>query len=265
MTGTGAAAVALLSARFKHISFELSAEIGFLAAGSRNSTRNQRMSFEMTKIFGWVLAAMMLAMVSGIIAGILVHPKPLAQPAYMVANATPAPAQEAAPAGAAKPQATATAQSKAPAAAAPPPAAAAAAPPAAGGQQAKAEEGGAEPIGPLLASANAGEGKNRARVCNACHTFDKGGPNRIGPNLYGIVDEPIAENHNGFSFSPALSAHKGEKWTVDELNQWLTKPQAFARGTKMTFAGLPNAKDRADVIAYLNSLSDSPKPLTASK
>jgi cytochrome c len=227
------------------------------------------MSFEMTKIFGWVLAAMMLAMVSGIIAGILVHPTPLAQPAYMVANATPAPAPAAAPAAAAKPPATAAAESKAPAAAPavrpPAVAAAAAPPPAAGAQQAKAEEGGVDPVGPLLASANVDDGKSRARICNACHTFEKGGPNRIGPNLYGIVGEPIAENHNGYAFSSALSAHKGEKWTVDELNKWLAKPANFARGTRMTFAGFANVKDRADVIAYLNSLSDSPKPLTAAQ
>ena len=63
--------------------------------------------------------------------------------------------------------------------------------------------------------------------------------------------------------SAALQGHKGEKWTPEELNKWLTNPQIFAKGTKMTFAGLPKAKDRADVIAYLNSLSDNPKPLTA--
>jgi cytochrome c len=235
-----------LSARFKHISFELSAKIGFLAARPREAPGNQRMSFELNKIAGAILAAMLLAMVSGVIAGVLVHAKPLAQPAYMVANAAPAPA---------------AAAGKVPAAAGGQPAAAAAA----GAQQANAEEGGVEPIGPLLAAASVDDGKNRARVCNACHTFDKGGPNRIGPNLYDTVGEPIAEGHNGFSFSAALAGHKGEKWTVDDLNRWLAKPSNFAKGTKMTFAGLPNAKDRADVIAYLNSLSDSPKPLTASK
>jgi cytochrome c len=256
-TESAGAAVALLSARFKHISFELSAKIGFLAARAREAPGNHRMSFELNKIAGAILAAMLLAMVSGVIAGVLVHAKPLAQPAYMVASAAPAP-QTAEAAGA---KAPAAAAGKAPAAAGGQPAAAAAA----GTQQANAEEGGVEPIGPLLAAASVDDGKNRARVCNACHTFDKGGPNRIGPNLYDTVGEPIAEGHNGFSFSPALSAHKGEKWTVDELNQWLTKPQAFAKGSKMTFAGFSNAKDRADVIAYLNSLSDSPKPLTAGK
>jgi cytochrome c len=214
------------------------------------------MSFEINKIAGAILSAMLLAMVSGVIAGVLVHPKPLAQPAYMVA-AAPAPQAAEAAAGA---KAPAAAAAKAPAAAGGQPAAATAAP-AAGAAQAKAEEGGVEPVGPLLAAASVDDGKNRARICNQCHTFDKGGPNRIGPNLYDTVGEPIAEGHNGFAFSAALSAHKGEKWTVDGLNQWLAKPQAFAKGTKMTFAGFPNAKDRADVIAYLNSLSDSPKPL----
>ena len=86
-------------------------------------------------------------------------------------------------------------------------------------------------------------------------------PNRIGPNLYNVLGEPIAEGRNGYQFSAALSAHKDQKWDADSLNQWLTSPQSFAKGTKMTFAGLPKAQDRADVVAYLNSLSDSPKPL----
>jgi cytochrome c len=191
------------------------------------------MSFEINKIAGAILASMMLAMISGIIANMLVHPKPLDHPVYMVATAAPKEAQ-----------------------------------PAAGGQpaqQAKADDGGVEPIAPLLAAASPDAGKDQARKCSACHTFDKGGPNRIGPNLYNVVDEPIAEGRNGFAFSPALEAHKGEKWTIDNLNRWLFKPQGFAKGTKMTFAGLSNAKDRADVVAYLNSLSDSPKPLTAGK
>ncbi len=180
------------------------------------------MSFEMNKIAGAILAAMILAMVSGIIAGNLVKPKPLAKPAYIVAGAETTAAPEAA----------------------------------AGGAGAKPE-----PIEPLLAKADVNAGKEVAKKCAACHTFDKGGTNRIGPNLYGIVGEPIAQG-KGYQFSAALSAHKGD-WTIDELNQWLTNPQAFAKGTKMTFAGLPKAKDRADVIAYLNSLSDNPKPLTA--
>jgi cytochrome c len=181
------------------------------------------MSFEMNKIAGAILAAMILAMVSGIIAQNLVKPKFLAQPVYIVAGAETG--QKAA---------AATEQKAAP-----------------------------EPIGPLLASADINAGKDVAKKCAACHTFDKGGANRIGPNLYGIVGEAIAEG-KGYQFTAALAAHKGN-WTVDELNQWLTDPRAFAPGTKMSFVGLPKAKDRANVIAYLNSLSDAPKPLTGGK
>jgi cytochrome c len=115
-----------------------------------------------------------------------------------------------------------------------------------------AEPAAPEPIAPLMASADAKAGADVAKKCTTCHTFDKGGPNRIGPNLYGIVGEPIAEG-KGFAFSDALKAHKGS-WDVDTLNAWLFKPQAFAKGTKMTFVGLPKAKDRADVVAYLQSL-----------
>jgi cytochrome c len=123
------------------------------------------------------------------------------------------------------------------------------------------EKKGPEPIAPLLANASIDAGKEQSKKCAACHTFEKGGPNRIGPNLYNVLGEPIAEDRNGYQFSPALTAHKGQKWDVEELNQWLNNPQSFAKGTKMTFAGLPKAQDRANVVAYLNSLSDSPKPL----
>lgn len=121
---------------------------------------------------------------------------------------------------------------------------------------------GPEPIGPLLASASAANGKDiTQRLCVACHTFSKGEPNRIGPNLYGVFDETIGEGHEGYSFSSALQSHDKQKWTPDLLNEWLAGPQDFAHGTKMTFVGLPKAKDRADVIAYLDSLSDKPESL----
>jgi cytochrome c len=114
----------------------------------------------------------------------------------------------------------------------------------------------------LHAAAKVDAGKATAKVCQTCHTFEKGGPNRIGPNLYGIVGDEIAHDRGGFAFSDALKK-KGGTWTVDNLNAWLTSPQAFAKGTKMTFAGLSKAQDRANVIAYLNSLSDNPKPLAS--
>lgn len=120
---------------------------------------------------------------------------------------------------------------------------------------------GPQPIGALLAKADPNAGKAQTKICSVCHTFEKGQPNRIGPNLYDVVGQPIAEDRNGFQFSAALSKHKGQKWTVDDLNQWLWKPSSFADGTKMTFAGFPKAEDRANVIAYLNSLSAHPEPL----
>jgi cytochrome c len=133
----------------------------------------------------------------------------------------------------------------------------------AGGQAAGGgEQAGPEPLGSLLASASVDAGKDVAKKCAACHTFDKGGPNRVGPNLYGVLDGPVGEDRGGFAFSDALKK-KGGNWTVDALNEWLWKPGAYVKGTKMTFIGLPKAKDRADVIAYLNSLSDSPKPLAS--
>ena len=86
-----------------------------------------------------------------------------------------------------------------------------------------------------------------------CHTFNKGGANKIGPNLWDITEENMAAVPN-YQFSSAMEAHKGEKWDPDKLNQWLWKPQSLIKGTKMTFAGLPKAEDRADVIAYLDTL-----------
>ncbi|WWB73874.1 cytochrome c family protein [Novosphingobium sp. ZN18A2] len=95
--------------------------------------------------------------------------------------------------------------------------------------------------------------------CRSCHTIDKGGANGIGPNLYGVPGEQIANSadRGGFAFSDALKAHSGDKWTEANLDKWLTSPKSFADGTKMTFAGLPKEQDRADVIAYLNSQGGS--------
>jgi cytochrome c len=127
---------------------------------------------------------------------------------------------------------------------------------AAGGEQAKAEP--EEPIEKLLASATVDKGANAAKKCAACHTFGKGEPNRVGPNLYGVVGRP--KGAGGFDYSGAMKG-KGGNWTVEDLNTYLTNPKAFVPGTKMTFAGLPRGSERADVIAFLNSKSDSPAPL----
>jgi cytochrome c len=117
------------------------------------------------------------------------------------------------------------------------------------------------PIGPLLASADAAAGETIAkRQCASCHTFTEGGKNSVGPNLYGIVGGPRAEGHAGFGYSAPLKAKVGS-WTYEELNAWLNKPAAFAPGTRMAFAGLNSEKQRADLIAYLRSLSHNPVPL----
>ncbi len=113
----------------------------------------------------------------------------------------------------------------------------------------------------MLASADANAGKTSTLKlgCIACHSFTEGGKNGIGPNLYGVVGRPQA-SHEGYTYSAALKA-KGGDWTYDNLNIWLTKPAAYAPGTKMTFAGVPDEQTRANVVAYLRTLAANPVPL----
>jgi cytochrome c len=112
-----------------------------------------------------------------------------------------------------------------------------------------------------LASADPTKGADVFKKCAACHNADKGGANQLGPNLWGVVGAPIGEGR-GFAWSDALGKHGGT-WDWDSLSKWLTSPKTFAPGTKMTFAGLSKPEDRANVIAFLNQHSDSPKPMPA--
>jgi cytochrome c len=121
-----------------------------------------------------------------------------------------------------------------------------------------------EPIEKLLQTASIEKGGAAAKKCASCHTFDKGGPNRVGPNLFGIVGRDRAAEP-GFNYSAAIKA-KGGKWTIDEINKFVANPKGYIPGTAMGFAGIQKDSERADVLAYLNSLADKPAPLpTAAK
>ena len=112
----------------------------------------------------------------------------------------------------------------------------------------------------LLAKADAAKGETTAAICKACHSFEAGAPSPIGPNLHDVVGRKIA-SVEGFNYSPALKAHAGEVWSYENLNHWITNPQAFASGTTMAFPGLPDAQQRADVIAFLRTKTSNPPPL----
>jgi cytochrome c len=117
------------------------------------------------------------------------------------------------------------------------------------------------PIAPLLAKADVQAGSKFVQtVCSACHSFNEGGKPIIGPNLFNVVGGPH-DHESDFNYSPALQKFKGQPWTFDALNHWLYNPAAYAPGTRMTFAGIPNAQLRANVIAYLRTLSPHPVPL----
>ena len=116
-----------------------------------------------------------------------------------------------------------------------------------------------EPILGLLAAADVAKGEKISKACAACHSFDKGGAAKVGPNLYNVLGGPKA-HMGGFAYSDTLKG-MGGTWTYADLNQFLWKPKSLVNGTKMNFAGLKKPEDRAAVIAWLRTLSDSPKAL----
>ncbi len=133
------------------------------------------------------------------------------------------------------------------------------------GEAAGGEGGGAvasASLGTLLASADATKGATEAKACAACHDFSNASANKTGPGLWNVVERPIA-SHEGFTYSPGAQEKASEKWTYENLNTFLSNPKGFIKGTKMAFGGVKNDKKRADLLAYLASLSDAPKPFPA--
>lgn len=185
--------------------------------------------FEYSKLLGALALAIVVALVAGTVAREAVQDQPLAHNAFPVAvDETKAAAD--------------TLVSSA------------------SGAPAQAQAAGPAPIETLLAKADPDAGQKAARVCGTCHNFDKGGPNKIGPNLYGIVMNHHAHAPD-FKYSDAMKAKHDDVWTFDALNKYLYDPRAEVPGNRMAFAGIKKDTDRANVIAWLRTLSDKPEPL----
>lgn len=172
-------------------------------------------STQANKIFGAILLAGVIAMGTGFLSQLLVHPHELEEAAYVVEGVE------------------------------------------------RAAEGPAETvietILPLLASADVAKGERLSRQCASCHSFNEGGPNRVGPNLWNIVASDKARNE-AFNYSSALAGMEGD-WDYSSLNQFLYKPREYVVGTKMSYAGLSKVEDRANLVAWLRTLASSPAPL----
>jgi cytochrome c len=129
------------------------------------------------------------------------------------------------------------------------------------GEPGEAEAAGEEVIKlpVLLSAADVEKGASQAKKCQACHTFDDGGANKVGPNLWDIVDR-LMGSHEGFKYSAAMLEHEaaGDHWTYENLDHFIASPKQFIEGTAMAFAGIKKPEDRADLLAYLQTLSDDP-------
>jgi cytochrome c len=177
-------------------------------------------SFELNKILGAILGTCLVLMAMNITAGAIFAPVKPAKPGYDIA-VKEVDTEKSGAAPAAEPE---------------------------------------KPIAVALQTASAEKGAASAKKCAACHTFEKGGPNRVGPNLWNVMTRGHAVEP-GFSYSAGMEALKGHQWSYEELDKFLTSPKGFVKDTKMSFAGLTRQSERADVIAYLRTLNDSPPPL----
>ena len=116
-----------------------------------------------------------------------------------------------------------------------------------------------EPISSFLANASLEKGEKLFKKCSACHNYEKDSANKVGPNLWNLINRPKA-NVEGFAYSKALAEYGG-KWGYEELAEFLYKPKQFVKGTKMNFAGLNNVQDRANIVLFLRQQSENPVPL----
>ena len=116
-----------------------------------------------------------------------------------------------------------------------------------------------EPISALLINASLEKGEKLFKKCSACHNYEKDSANKVGPNLWNLINRPIA-NVDGFAYSKALAEY-GCKWSYEVLAEFLYKPKKFVKGTKMNFAGLKKVQDRANIVLFLREQSESPVPL----